>query len=130
MRKVTVERRRHLRIKKQLPLKIKGRDFDYVTETINISRSGAYCHIDKYIEPMTKLGIIILLPLKEKNRTAMKKVHCHGVVVRTEESKKGGYNIAIFFNEISGPDSQKIGKYVEDYINETIEEKPHLIFYA
>lgn len=131
MKRDSIERRRHPRIDKQLALKIKGRDFDSVTETINISQSGAYCHVDKYIEPMTKLNIMILLPIKEKNRTATKKVRCQGVVVRTEESRRGGYNIAVFFNEISGPDTQKIARYVAGHLSDTtVEATPHLTFYT
>lgn len=112
MKEYIAERRRHLRVNKGLPVKIKGLNFDSVSETINISRSGAYCHVDKYIPPMTKLGILLLVSMQDKKKTAMKKIQCQGVVVRTEECQDGGYNIAVFFSEISEPDAQKIAKYV------------------
>ena len=130
MKNPEAERRRHPRIPKGLPLKIKGQDFDFVTETINISRSGAYCQVSQYIAPMTKLGIIILLSIKRGNKTVTKKLQCQGAVVRTEEDPNGGYRIAVFFSEISGPDSQKISQYVESYLNSEVTEKPHLTFYA
>ena len=65
------DRREHPRLLKNIPLKISGTDFDIVSETKNLSRSGAYCRVSKYLEPMTKLKIHLLhrLPTKNKNAT-------------------------------------------------------------
>ncbi len=110
------ERRRFPRIKKEIPLKIRIDNYDVVTQSKDISCIGAYCSIDRYIAPLTKLSIILLLPLKSKNRSATVKVQCKGVVVRTVENAPGGYNIAIYFNEIDQKDKNKISKYVSQHI--------------
>ena len=108
------EKRKHPRIKKNLPLKISSGDFDIVTETENISCIGAYCRVDKYIEPMTKLKVLILLPIYKRKTVVNKKVECEGIVVRTENSGNGNhqYNVAIFFNDIKNEDMKKVSDYV------------------
>ena len=60
------ERRKDPRIKNNIPVKISREDGDVVTETANISRSGAYCRVSEYIEPMTRLKIYLLMPMKKK----------------------------------------------------------------
>ena len=110
------ERRRYPRIQKELPLKLTTDDYDLVTQTKNISCIGAYCAVDRYIAPLTKLSILLLLPLQSKNRITTTKVQCKGVVVRTEQSLPAGFNIAIFFNEIGERDKKKIAKYVSQHI--------------
>jgi len=114
---MTQERRRHLRIKKNLPLKISTGDFDIVTETENISCVGAYCKTDKYLVPMTKLKVLILLPVHSRKSIVNKKVECEGVVVRTESSQNRNhqYKIAIFFNDIKNKDIKKISDYVDNH---------------
>lgn len=86
---------------------------DFTTQTKNISCGGAYCHVDKYIEPMTKLSVSLRLP-EEKHV-----ISCKGVVVRTEEAVPTGYNIAIFFNEISAKDRDLLRNHVHNHTLET-----------
>lgn len=113
----SLERRRHPRIKKELPLKIKTDGYGLATQTENLSCIGAYCSVDKYIPPLTKLSIVLLLPLKEKNKNTHSRVQCKGVVVRTEDKQPSGFNVAIYFNEISQRDKKKISKYINQYIS-------------
>ncbi|MDP2938892.1 MAG: PilZ domain-containing protein [Candidatus Omnitrophota bacterium] len=112
------ERRKYSRVIKSLPLKITGEDFDIVTETKNLSPSGAYCQVSKYLEPLTKLKIILLLPFKRKEKTITKKISCQGVVIRTDNIplKKDYYNIAIYFNDIQKKDLHKISDYITSFI--------------
>lgn len=112
------ERRRHPRIYKKLPLKLELDSFDLTTETLNISSSGAYCQTDKYIEPMTKVSIVLVLPVKSKNNAAAtKKVTCKGVVVRSEkDSTKDKFNIAIFFTDVPETDAKNINRYIETHL--------------
>lgn len=113
------ERRKHPRVSRNIPLKISSGEFDIVTETENISGAGAYCRSDRYIEPMTKLKIVILLPVKQRNKVATRKVECTGVVVRTENitSDPSTFKIAIFFTDISSKDTQKISDYIHQHLN-------------
>ncbi|MDD5005614.1 MAG: PilZ domain-containing protein [Candidatus Omnitrophica bacterium] len=109
-----IEKRRYPRAERNLPIKIKNEDFDIVTETKNISCTGTYCQVDRYIPPFTKIKATILLPSKMKNNSSY--INCEGVVVRVE--KKGNnleiqYNIAVYFNEISKINMLKIDRFVK-----------------
>jgi len=55
------ERREHPRINSNIPVKLSYGDGGSVTETFNISRSGAYCCVKGYMKPMTKLKIHALV---------------------------------------------------------------------
>jgi len=113
------ERRQDPRLENNVPVKISQEDGDIVTETANISRSGAYCRVDKYIEPMTKLKINLLLTFKKNNKNVSKKISCMGVVVRSEKlPQENDYNVAIFFNDISQRDSECIADYVCAYLEQ------------
>ena len=121
------ERRIHKRIKKNIPLKIKVADFDSVSETKNLSSSGLYCRIDKYIAPLTKVNMILLIPSSKQTLPAKeqcKKIECEGTVVRTELINDPGegdsYNVAIFFSQIKKSDKSCIGKYVRKNIKENL----------
>jgi len=112
-----IERRRYPRVKKSLPLKIAADGFDFVTSTQNISCLGAYCHLDKYIPPFTKITVKLTLPMMTDNNERRNfLLECKGVVVRTEDEEKGGFNVAIFFNEIKNPQKQKISQYLSQFI--------------
>ena len=113
----TNERRQSPRVEQNIPLKISHDDFDIVTETKNLSRSGVYCRVKKYIEPMTKLKMHLLLPFKRNERIVTKKVSCQGVVVRTESiPQSDGYNIAIYFNDIQKRDAEQITEFINTMI--------------
>jgi len=107
------EKRKHPRIKQILPLSICLKDIDFITQTKNISSGGAYCHIDRYIKPLTKLSVCISLP------DTKEKISCKGVVVRTEDAAPTGYNTAIFFNEISKRVLDKLKYYVQQHVSYT-----------
>ena len=107
------ERRKDPRVDSNLPLKLFHDQGDIVTETGNISRSGSYCKVSKYIEPMTKLKICLFIPMKKDGKSINKKICCEGVVVRSEPTEKEGeFSIAIFFNNISQRDAETISEYV------------------
>ncbi len=113
--KIQVEKRRHLRVRKNLPITIKHNGFDVVTETKNISCAGAYCQVDRYIPPFTKVKTTISLPAATNNQSQY--INCQGVVVRVEKENNDLemlYNIAIYFNEISKANMQKINSFVKN----------------
>lgn len=114
------EKRKDPRLENNIPVKICQEDGDIVTETANISRSGVYCRIDRYIEPMSRMQVHLLLPVVKSGKSTSKKITCQGVVVRTEPTdKREVFNIAIFFNNISQRDADTI----TDYINSFLEKK-------
>ncbi len=121
--KSLVERRKDPRFFGSVPVKISGNDFDLVTETKNLSRSGAYCRVNQYIEPMTKLRVQFLLPFKNNNRTVTRKISCGAVIVRTEsDPSTGTYNVAVFFNDIQSRDVDVLVEYVGNMLS--LEQKP------
>jgi hypothetical protein len=118
--KPTHERRKDPRLKNNIPVKICQEDGDLIAETQDISRSGAYCHVDKYIAPMTKLRVHLLLSSSESGKKKPRKVSFDGVVVRSEPVLEGaGYHIAIFFSDISKRDADFITDYVSLHLNKS-----------
>ena len=117
--KTAQERRKDQRLAKNVPVKIFHDDGDIVTQTANISRSGAYCRVEKYIEPMTKLKVNLLLPIKKNGKSTSKRITCQGAVVRTEKiSAENAYHIAIFFSDISQREAESIADYIAGYLEE------------
>jgi len=106
-----LERRKTIRFKKSFPFTIRCDEGEILTQTKDISVSGAYCHVDKYMPLMTKLLITIGLPDTKED------LHCEGVVVRVEEAVPTGYNMAIFFSEIAEEDREKLNRYLQKHIS-------------
>ena len=110
----TAERRRAPRLEQQIPFKISSGDLDIVTETKNLSSSGALCLVNKFISPMTKLKLHFLLPIKRNNKVVNKRISCEGVVVRSQSAvDHDSFQTAIFFSDIAPRDSQTIHEFVE-----------------
>jgi len=119
------ERREHPRIAKELPLNVAANGYYFKTTTQNVSCVGAYCRIAKYIPPFTKVNVKLALPVKKADKKLDYNVECKGVLVRTEDEPGGGFNIAIFFNEIKDDQRKKISAYINQFIptNETLPSK-------
>jgi len=115
MIKSAKERRLHPRLNHKLPLNLGINGYDFSTSTHNLSSVGAYCHIDKYMPPFTKIYVKLSLPNKGKaGKNTI--VECSGVVVRTEDEAKGGFNLAIFFNQIRQEQRKKIAQYISQFL--------------
>lgn len=110
------ERRQYPRIDQRLPFKVAANGYDFATSTLNVSCVGAYCHIDKYIPPFTKVIVKLTLPVPTRNGNKNYDIECKGVVVRAEDESRGGFNIAIFFNEIGDPQRHKISQYINQFL--------------
>ncbi len=110
------ERRLHPRIERALPLKIAANGYDFVTNTHNISCLGAYCHIDKYVPPFTRIAIKLKLAIATKLGRQKFSVECNGVIVRTEDDLNGGFNVAIFFNRIKDSQRKIISSYISQFL--------------
>ena len=116
-RKRGAERREHPRIYQELPIKVAANGYDFMTTTQNVSCVGAYCHINKYVPPFTKVMIRLSLPVASGRTRKHFDVECKGVLVRTEDEEKGGFNIAIFFNDIKEVQKRKIARYVNQFVS-------------
>jgi hypothetical protein len=108
------ERRKHARVQVQLPLKLFAQEADFITQSLNLSCGGVLCEINEYIPVMTRLKILMLLPMGKKRS---QKIECEGIVVRIEPEQPGPqkdhYKIAIFFNRMKKIDRAKIAEYVQ-----------------
>jgi len=109
------EKRQFPRFQQQLPVKIAANGYDFSTTTQNVSCVGTYCHVSKYIPPFTKIMVKLNLPLTNQDEKIYC-VDCTGVVVRSEDEKDGGFNIAIFFNKIGDSQRQKISQYLSQFL--------------
>ena len=69
------------------------------------------------LEPMTKLKVYLLLPLRKSDKMTTKKIICQGVVVRTQAAAgEDYYDTAIFFSDIAPQDSRAINEFVESVV--------------
>jgi len=111
------EKRLHPRIDHELPVHITANGYDFTTTTQNISCTGAYCQINKYVPPFTRLAIKMILPVVAGGKKQKVNIECKGVIVRNEDSsKKNNFNIAIFFNEIKAAQREKISQYINQFL--------------
>ena len=110
------ERRKYPRLEQRLPVKIVANGYDFITTTENVSCVGAYCHVNKYVPPFTKITVKLTLPIITDNEKRNCDLECKGVVVRSEDEKRGGFNIAIFFNEIKDSQRKKISQYISQFL--------------
>ena len=111
------EKRRHLRVEHSIPVKISSDHGDILTETKNLSCSGAYCRVSQRLEPMTKLKVHLLLPLRKNDKVSTKKITCQAVVVRSQVVEgQEYYDTAIFFSDIAPKDSRTINEFVENVV--------------
>lgn len=106
------ERRKTPRVAERLELTLAGADGVVQADTQNLSAAGAYCTVDRFIPPMTKLELRLELP-DGAQRTS---VRCVGVVVRVEpiiaSPQQGRYQTAILFTELSERDRSAIERFV------------------
>ncbi|MBU4345788.1 MAG: PilZ domain-containing protein [Candidatus Omnitrophica bacterium] len=110
------ERRQHPRVETSLGFNVVANGYDFITNTQNISCVGAYCHVDKYIPPFTRVAVKLALPVANNGRGGENcDIECKGVIVRTEDGKEGGFNIAIFFNQIQNDQRKKITEYINQF---------------
>jgi len=111
------ERRSDARFDIALPLKISGQDYDLITNTKNISCSGIYCQVSRYIPVMTKLALTMHIPLIIGRRKVEKKVDCACVVVRIMpefvQESVNDYHLGLFFSQIQEKDKALISKYIQ-----------------
>lgn len=111
------ERRRAPRTADQIRLTVTDTGPAFETETKNLSATGAYCTVDRFLAPMTKLALDFQLPHASKPV----RVRCTGVVVRTEpvvvNAEQGRYHIAIFFSDLTEADRSAISRFVQQRLD-------------
>lgn len=110
------DRRAAPRIEAKLPLRLADGAGPFATKTRNLSVSGAYCTIQRFIALMTKLQVRLELP---GNRAPMF-VDCRGVVVRIQppraQPRLKRYHIAIFFQDLTDSNRAALAQYVQRHL--------------
>jgi hypothetical protein len=100
------------RVAERVPFAITEGGVALQADTVNLSAAGAYCTLERFIAPMTKLQLDYELPAPGRGH----RIRCTGVVVRTEpviaSPDKGRYHIAIFFTDLSERDRSAIARFV------------------
>lgn len=114
------ERRIHPRVDHNLPINVVANGYDFMTQTKNVSCLGAYCHIDKYVPPFTRVKIKMALPMQSGRVRMEKEVECEGVIVRSEDAPSGGFNVAIYFNRIKEIPRQDLAAYVNQVLSANV----------
>ncbi len=108
------DRRRSLRVEERIAFKIGTKDFEIEAETINISKGGALCILNKPVAAMTKLDIALSLPPYKKSAYSKKTIYLKGVVVRCQEgSERNKYYTAIYFSEGQPSDLKSLGDFIQ-----------------
>ena len=68
----------------------------------------------KRLEPMTKIRLHLLLPLRKSNKLVTKKITCQGIVVRAQAVPDGNsFDTAIFFSDITPKDLQILVEFID-----------------
>jgi len=111
------ERRINQRFDAHLPIDINGAGFQMSVTTKNISCSGIYCQVNRFIPIMTKLELNIVVPLIENQKKVEKNFTCHAIVVRTEPESKREMtdycNVGLFFTDLTEKDRNLLATYIK-----------------
>ena len=115
---VATDRRDSPRVEARLQIEL-AVDADGSSETastINISTNGVYFTCNRYIEPLTKLGMRLLLG-SESVDEATESIDVQGVVVRVEpdspEADVDQWDIACYFTDSTPEFRERLGRYVQ-----------------
>lgn len=80
---------------------------------LNIGEGGIFCETRKYVEPYTRVNIMITLPDGDKSN----EFSCEGIVIRAE--KKGMKNrAAIEFTRVEDMGRKSIRRYIDDTVEQ------------
>lgn len=110
-----VEKRTSPRFLMNLPLEICSSDFRLETETKNISCTGVFCQVNRYIPVRTKLNVIVKFPLVKDEQSSKKELSCQAEVARIEPSREhitGNYDIGIMFSKIKAWERKVILNFI------------------
>jgi len=88
-------------------------------ETINISSSGLYFRSSHFIEPLTKMAMVLDVTVPSEStpgETSIAPVPCEGIVVRTiPEAETEGcddYEVAVFFTHLQSDGSLNLERHI------------------
>ena len=125
-----MNRRKSDRVNANLKLEVKvprvdGSQDTSTLETINISSSGVYFKSDHFIEPMTKLAMVLEVSVpgdEGSDEVGSAPVPCEGLVVRIRpEVETDGcdqYEVAVFFTHIEADGTANLERHISLMIDD------------
>lgn len=125
-----MDRRKSDRVNANLKLEVKvprsdGSQDTATLETINISSSGVYFKSGHFIEPMTKLAMVMEVSVsgaEAGSAVEMAPVPCEGLVVRVRpEVETEGcdeYEVAVFFTHIEAEGAANLERHISLMIDD------------
>ena len=95
-------------------------DHDISLQTHNVSCSGLYCRVSRYLPPFTGVNVAMALPLHNGKKSAHNEmIAFKGVVVRTDPEKEvpgcDDYHVAVFFSGITEKARDLITRYLLEH---------------
>ena len=106
------ERRQAPRVEERVWLALRGEATEFRAETKNLSTIGAYCVMDQFLAPMTKLQLEFELP----DGARRVRIRGEGAVVRVEpvvdSVERGRYHVGIYFTQMSDEHRAAISRFV------------------
>jgi hypothetical protein len=127
-----MNRRKADRVNANLKLEVKvprvdGSQDTATLETINISSSGVYFKSGHFIEPMTKLAMVLEVSVPGdagSEAPVLAPVPCEGLVVRVRpEVETEGcdqYEVAVFFTHIEAEGSANLERHISLMIDDPV----------
>lgn len=119
MAKDQSERRRNPRIDARLALQVErkvrgGSERPVTTESLNLSSGGLYCHVRSHVEPLTKVGLTLLLPSFGRQGKKTQVINCEGIVIRCDSVADDNleFEMACCFTDVRKEDRQLIEEYI------------------
>ncbi len=112
------ERRRNPRIDSRLALQVEravrsNTERPMTTESLNLSSGGLCCQVRSFVEPLTKVGLTLLLPSFGRKGKKTQVVSCNGVVVRCLSSVQAQeFELACTFTDLKREDRTLIEEYI------------------
>ncbi len=69
-------------------------------ELVDLSESGARLRCDRGLKPMTRVGVVLMLPRARLGRDEDVRLDIQGVVVWSHQTESSGYDTGVFFPEL------------------------------
>jgi len=121
MTKPLEERRKSHRVEVRVPVRLEEREEEPRGKAIpgqsaNLSEGGVYCDVEKYLAPLTRVGISMLLPAFGERLNRPREITAEGVVVRTLPERQGRkiarYRIACCFTNMAENEKELVREYI------------------
>ena len=133
MKNPVKERRKAPRIDTRLALQVEraartATERPLTTESVNLSSGGLCCSVRTPVEPLTKVGLTVLLPSFGRKGKKTQVITCSGVVVRCERnSGEEEFELACAFTDVKKEDKGLIEEYIgwrlmQDLVDERLSQ--------